>query len=746
MMAKPNHKPRRSRFRRPDRRRAGWRPALDLAPLEGRAMLSVAAAVAPLDLGQATGPTAAVVGPQPYQAPVASTSSSNPPSAPVGVAPGAPTGGSWMANPAHLLRRFGPGPEGAGAGPGSDGGGGAFGGAFGGPAGVAGAQGRVILAEDIVNVGGVPTREVAIADQDGGSISVAIGSRTLTYSASVDHPEALAMRDLNGDGVPDLVVANSGGPDGVGSVLIFLGVAGGGFGATPQSFDGGDDPGGITVGDVDGRVDASGRPTLDLVVADRGSDQVRFLMGQGQGADWTMTGGGSIPLPARSDPIGTALVDVNHDGSPDLFVCNSGTGEVMLFDGLGDGRFDTSSPRTFAVGTDPDAMFVGRFDRRPGLDLVTLNAGSNDLSFVSGVFGASPTTTSLGSGGLRPDAAFAVDLGQGGAMSLVVANGGDGRVALLQPGPEGMQLAGVISQPELPSVTALAPGGASSDGLDLFAATAGLDAAAILHFDLGTTSVFLAVPASGSSTSEADADLVAQLTPIGESPLDLVAILGNGEGEGEDAGGEAGLRSLLSGRFYARSEVQGADPGSPVNATSGDPGDPDRGPNPDLDRPADPSPTTRFVLGFGDDGEPERARAKGGPWDGPVGALASRDLAEIRDDRGDFGLARLGPEPGDAEARSDAVDEALRSLLSDGEIDGRTEPGQAGAGPRPDPTPARQPTLDDPRPPEVASGAVPVVSSALIAARLIFRGSTPRPPSFRRGPRRPSPIAPPSSD
>ena len=50
------------------------------------------------------------------------------------------------------------------------------------------------------------------------------------------------------------------------------------------------------------------------------------------------------------------------------------------------------------------------------------------------------------SGGSQPDAAFAVDLNHDGVLDLVVANGGDGRVALLQGGSVGLQLAQVISR------------------------------------------------------------------------------------------------------------------------------------------------------------------------------------------------------------------------------------------------------------------------------------------------------------
>ena len=153
----------------------------------------------------------------------------------------------------------------------------------------------------------------------------------------------------------------------------------------------------------------------------------------------------------------TVLYDLNHDGMTDLFVCNSGSNDVYMYQGLGDGKFDTQTSARFAVGQAPTEMFVGRFDKRPELDLVTVNSGSDDLTFVAGINTNSPQTMTFTSGGSQPDAAFAVDLNHDGVLDLVVANGGDGRVALLQGGNIGLQIAGVITRPDIPAPTALAP-------------------------------------------------------------------------------------------------------------------------------------------------------------------------------------------------------------------------------------------------------------------------------------------------
>ena len=91
----------------------------------------------------------------------------------------------------------------------------------------------------------------------------------------------------------------------------------------------------------------------------------------------------------------------------------------------------TQNPRTYSVGTDPGPTFVGNFNGQT--DLVTVNAGSNDLTLISGFEGPNPTTSTIASGGVDPDAAFAFESGSG-FDDLVVGNAGDGELALFEGG------------------------------------------------------------------------------------------------------------------------------------------------------------------------------------------------------------------------------------------------------------------------------------------------------------------------
>src|SRR5262249_44510828 len=158
-------------------------------------------------------------------------------------------------------------------------------------------------------------------------------------------PGAVALADLNGDGIPDLIVANSGSNN----VLIYPGLGNGQFGPAVDDEHGyfvGTNPVGITVANLTG-----GLP--DLVVADKGSNQVSILLGQGSGRSWTMPPGPRINPDAG--PVAVAVGDILNDGHLDLAVANQSANNVQVFPGVGGGFFNDQpqAVKTYAVGQAP---------------------------------------------------------------------------------------------------------------------------------------------------------------------------------------------------------------------------------------------------------------------------------------------------------------------------------------------------------------------------------------------------------
>ncbi len=78
---------------------------------------------------------------------------------------------------------------------------------------------------------------------------------------------------------------------------------------------------------------------------------------------------------AGTRPNSVAPGDFNGDGVQDLAVANSGSNNVSVLLGNGDGSFQAA--RNFAVGNTPVSVAVGDFNGDGVLDLAAANAGSD---------------------------------------------------------------------------------------------------------------------------------------------------------------------------------------------------------------------------------------------------------------------------------------------------------------------------------------------------------------------------------
>ncbi len=148
---------------------------------------------------------------------------------------------------------------------------------------------------------------------------------------------------------------------------------------------------------------------------------------------------------------------------------------------------------------------------------MTVNAGSNDLTLISGLGGPDPVASTIASGGIDPDAAFAFSSGNG-FEDLVVGNAGDGEFDLFQGGPDGLGLASATTEPNLPEPTALAFSTLTGGQVQFYAATAGSESAELVALSLGIETA--PITSSGGPPS---GNAVAQLVALNESSLPLVA-------------------------------------------------------------------------------------------------------------------------------------------------------------------------------------------------------------------------------
>ncbi len=316
------------------------------------------------------------------------------------------------------------------------------------------------------------SRDRIVVQNGPGANSTVLGDRT----SGLLVPGAPVTADLNGDRVPDLIVPNTGGN----SVLVYAGLPGGGFGAALNNGNGlftGTNPVAVVVADVNG----DNRP--DLIVANKGSNDVSILLNKSIGTDIEFEQGPRLHVGAG--PVALAYGDFFGNGTPEIAVSDSSSKDVMLLPGRGNGFFDDVNPTVIPLNESPGPIFFGRFLGGTGVDLLALNPSSGSVTVISDVTTGKPVYQSFSSGGLNPVAAVTVH-DPSGFDDLIVANNANGRVVLLIGGPEGLEES--LPPIEFTSPTALASAFFHDNVIDFYAAREGEEAATLLEFALGAPS------------------------------------------------------------------------------------------------------------------------------------------------------------------------------------------------------------------------------------------------------------------
>ena len=284
----------------------------------------------------------------------------------------------------------------------------------------------------IADLNGDGKPDVAAASFPNGTAAVylnttATGSATASFTSDNEvqvgtHPADLAIGDLNGDNVPDIALADFGAASV--SVLINQTTTGS---ATPSlvrtDFATGNDPISIVLGDFNG----DGKP--DIAVANQGSNGISVLLNTTPTGSATPTFASQVDFATGSSPNWLAVGDVNGDGKPDLAVVNSNDTVSIL---LNTTPTNATMP-TFAIGVDfatgsgPTCVAIADLDGDGKPDLAVVNQTANTVSVLLNNTTKDATTPSLApksdfATGQHPLCAAIGDLNGDGVPDLAVAN------------------------------------------------------------------------------------------------------------------------------------------------------------------------------------------------------------------------------------------------------------------------------------------------------------------------------------
>ncbi len=283
-----------------------------------------------------------------------------------------------------------------------------------------GSWGNYALTATVTEAGSTtaPTGAVSFLDASNGNSVLA----TETLGAAVagigwPNPKSINLggarfelvADLNGDGIPDLVVNTN-------PVVIYLANASGTYTEAPMPSISGPVTGPMVIADFNG----DGIP--DLGVAMYASNSISILLGKGDG---TFAAPVAADLPSTGADVSQLVAaDFNGDGIPDLAVVDTYDSAIDMLLGNGDGTFTSAAVPSISVS--PSGVAAGDFNADGKTDLAIADSYSGTVTILLGNGDGTFTTAGTVNSGTQATQIAAADFNLDGKLDLAVAAGGTG--------------------------------------------------------------------------------------------------------------------------------------------------------------------------------------------------------------------------------------------------------------------------------------------------------------------------------
>lgn len=255
---------------------------------------------------------------------------------------------------------------------------------------------------------------------------------TISFASKIDYaadngPYSMAIGDLNGDGKPDLAIANNGGS----TINVYINTSTPGnisFGAKTD-LSAGTNPYSVAINDLDG----DGKP--ELAVTSQGSSSALAVLRN------TSTGGvvsfsAAITVATFGGPFVVAIGDLDNDGKPDLAAASAGANAAVVVRNTSTaGTLSFAAPQNFTTGNYPVCVSIADLNGDGQPELIATNRFSNSVSVLrnTSTAGAMAFDAPV-SYAVNADPFFAAvgDLDGDGRPDIAVANSSSTFVSILR--------------------------------------------------------------------------------------------------------------------------------------------------------------------------------------------------------------------------------------------------------------------------------------------------------------------------
>jgi hypothetical protein len=269
--------------------------------------------------------------------------------------------------------------------------------------------------------------DIAVANYGTNNIGIFIGNGNglfndqNLFSLGSSRPLFITVSDFNKDNRTDIIVTNYG----TNSIGILLGYGNGSFQDQTTYSTGYDSiPYSLVVADFneDNR--------MDIAVANYGTNNIGIFLGYDNGTFSSQNTYTTLP---KSNPYSIAIGDFNNDNHLDIVVSNSGTGNIGIFLGYGNGTFLAQT--TYSTGTNsyPQYITLGDFKKDNELDIVIVDSKNNQVHVLPG-YGNGTFAIITTYNGIYESSPFWVavtDFNNNNQSDIVVANYGTNNVLIL---------------------------------------------------------------------------------------------------------------------------------------------------------------------------------------------------------------------------------------------------------------------------------------------------------------------------